>query len=90
MIRGGYSKAYFPIPMWTFVDRMFVNTPTNATYRYTPNNADQSPDGISNYLLRTVPTVQMGVNSRNVIDLGKVTGISAGSAQITHFARESA
>ena len=87
VIRGGYSKAYFPIPMWTFVDRMFVNTPTNASYRYTPNNADQSPDGISNYLLRTVPTVQMGVNSRNVIDLGKVTGISAGSAQVTHFSQ---
>ena len=87
VIRGGYSKAYFPIPMWTFVDRMFVNTPTNASYRYTPNNADQSPDGISNYLLRTVPTVQMGVNSRNVIDLSKVTGISAGSAQVTHFSQ---
>jgi hypothetical protein len=32
VIRGGYSKAYFPIPMWTFVDRMFVNAPTNASY----------------------------------------------------------
>jgi Carboxypeptidase regulatory-like domain len=86
VVRGGYSKAFFPIPMWTFVDRMFVNTPTNASYRYAPNNTDQSPDGISNWLLRTAPAIQMGVNSRNVIDLGKVTGINAGNAQVTHFA----
>lgn len=85
VVRGGYSRAYFPIPMWTFVDRMFVNTPTNATYRYTPNNADQSPDGISNYLLRTVPAIQIGVNSKNIIDVSKVTGVGPGNAQTTHF-----
>jgi hypothetical protein len=85
VIRGGYSKAFFPIPLFTFVDRMFTNTPTFATYQYSLNNANQSPDGIPNYLLRSVPPVQMGVNSKNVVDLSKVTGINPGSPSITHF-----
>lgn len=87
VIRGGYSLAFFPIPLWTFVDRMFVNTPMSAGYTYALNNANQSPDGRPNYLLRTVPKTILGVNSTDVIDLNRVTGISPGSAQTTYFAR---
>jgi Carboxypeptidase regulatory-like domain len=88
VIRGGYSVAYFPIPMWTFVDRMFVNTPVSAAYTNDLNNATQSPDGIPNYLLRTVPQIILGVNSKNAIDLGKVPGINPGSSQTTYFAKD--
>lgn len=87
VVRGGYSLAYFPIPLWTFVDRMFVNTPMSAGYTYALNNANQSPDGRPNYLLRTVPATILGVNSTDVIDLNKVPGINPGSAQTTYFAR---
>ena len=49
VVRGGYSLSYFPIPLFTFVDRMFTNTPTHARYQLMLNNADQSPDGIPSY-----------------------------------------
>ena len=42
---------------------------SSAAYQNSPNNAAQSPDGIPNYLLRTVPTIIMGVNSKNAISL---------------------
>ena len=37
-VRGGYSHSYFHINLahWWII---FVNTPTNASYRYNPNNA---------------------------------------------------
>ncbi len=88
VIRGGYSRSYFPIPMWTFVDRMFVNTPVSAALTYNLNDTTQSPDGISSYWLRTAPQVILGVNSKNVIDLNKVPGVNPGSASTTHFAQD--
>ncbi|MGH9721307.1 MAG: hypothetical protein ACRD8O_13915, partial [Bryobacteraceae bacterium] len=47
-------------------------------FQYNPNSANQSPDGIVNYLLRTVPGVQAGVNSANVIDLDDPLSVGRG------------
>ena len=40
--------------------------PFRATYSYNPNSAATSPDGIQNYLLRTVPTLVAGQNTSDV------------------------
>ena len=47
-----------------------------------PNAAEQSPDGLPNYLLRSVPTIVAGVNSSNALDATKVTGITRGSGNM--------
>jgi hypothetical protein len=65
---------------------MISNTPLHAAYQNYPNNAAQSPDGIPNYLLRSVPTTVAGVNSQNAISLDRVPGINPGSAQASYFA----
>ena len=68
---------------------MFTNAPSSASYSYNLNNTDQSPDGISGYWLRTAPQTVLGVNSQNVVDLGKVTGINPGSPGINYFSAHS-
>jgi hypothetical protein len=88
VIRGGYSLAYFPVPLFTFVDRMFTNYPTMATFNLNLNDSAQSPDGIPNYLLRTAPPIIMGVNSKNAINLDIAQGINRGSPTISYFGEE--
>ncbi len=88
VIRGGYSVSFFPVPLFTFVDRMFTNTPTMATFNVNLNDSAQSPDGIPNYLLRAAPPIIMGVNSKNAVNLAVAQGINPGSASTSYFAGE--
>ena len=88
VIRGGYSVSFFPVPVFTFVDRMFTNTPTAGAFNFNLNNSAQSPDGKPNYLLRAAPPVVMGVNSRDVVSVEKAQGINPGSPAISYFAPE--
>jgi len=53
--------------------------------RDSPNAAEQSPDGLPNYLLRSVPTIIAGVNSSNALDATRVTGISRGSGAMYYL-----
>jgi len=88
VIRGGYSVAYFPVPLFTFVDRMFTNYPTFATFSNNLNDSAQSPDGIPSYLLRAAPPIIMGVNSRDAVSVAVAQGINPGSPSISYFAKE--
>ena len=89
MLRGGYSLYGFPIPLRTFNTRMRQNPPTTAKYALTLNSAAQSPDGLPNYGVRSVPAVVAGVNSRNVMDFvldpQNSSGVSRGSFVTAFF-----
>ena len=76
------------MPLFTFVDRMFTNYPTMATFNNNLNDSAQSPDGISNYLLRSAPPVILGVNSKNAVNLATAQGINPGSPSISYFAKD--
>jgi hypothetical protein len=85
VIRGGYSLSYFNLDQNSFVSNFNNNTPLSATFNYLPNDATQSPDGLPNYGLRSVPAYIMGVNSSNVIDINQPRGITRGTASASYF-----
>jgi len=78
VIRGGYGIYLSPIPMRTLLAQFSSMPPFRATYQWNPNSSAYSPDGISNYLLRNVPTVIAGVNSRDIVDLSNPTAVGRG------------
>lgn len=80
VIRGGYGIYSSAIAMRTLLAQFSGQAPFRATFSYNPNNAAQSPDGIQNYLLRTVPTVISGANSANLIDLNNPNALGRGTA----------
>jgi hypothetical protein len=85
VLRGGYALFGFPIPLRTFNARMRSNAPTNARFTQSITSAAQSPDGLPNYGLRSVPTIIAGVNSRDVIDLNQPGGVTRGSFRTSYF-----
>lgn len=82
VLRGGYGIYTSAIPMRTLLAPFSGLLPFRTTFSYNPNSAAQSPDGIANYLLRTVPTVVSGVNSTNVVNTNTVAGIGIGQSVI--------
>ncbi|MBL8230979.1 MAG: hypothetical protein JNL98_20970, partial [Bryobacterales bacterium] len=85
VLRGGYSLFGFPIPLRTFNARMRSNAPTNARFSLNYSSAAQSPDGLPNYLLRSVPSVIGGVNSRNLLNPNEPGGVARGSFLTSFF-----
>ena len=76
VIRGGYSVSYFNVSLYEWLDNVRSNFPMAASYSYNLNDATQSPDGVSNYWLRSAPSVIAGVNSANAVSLDKASGIT--------------
>ncbi len=85
VLRGGYALYGFPIPLRTFNARMRSNAPTNARFTQNINSAAQSPDGLPNYGLRSVPTIIAGVNSRDVLNINEPGGVTRGSFRTSYF-----
>ncbi len=85
VLRGGYSLFGFPIPMRSFNVRMGRNPPLTATIVNNPNTAAQSPDGLPNYGLRSVPSIIGGVNSRNNLDPNGPQSIAQGGFAVYYF-----
>jgi hypothetical protein len=85
ILRGGYRISYFPLPIrgWSVIMRS--NAPTTARFRNNPNDSALSPDGLPNYMLRSVPEIIAGKNSQNAVNYEKVLGITRGSAGGTFF-----
>jgi hypothetical protein len=84
VLRGGYRISYFPIPLRTWTARMRSNAPLTARFRNSITDASLAPDGISNYAMRSVPTVIAGQNSRDVPLT--VASINPGSLNVSYFA----
>ncbi len=82
VIRGGYGIYTSAIPQRTLLAQFSGLLPFRTTFSYNPNSAAVSPDGISNYLLRTVPTVISGFNSANVVNVTNPSAIGRGQSVI--------
>jgi hypothetical protein len=82
VIRGGYGMYISAVPMRTLLAQFSGLPPFRADFTYNPNAANQSPDGIPNYLLRNVPVVQAGVNSANVINLDDPSTVARGRSVV--------
>ena len=78
VLRAGYSIFAYPESLRLFQGNTANTIPGKGTVSYNPNSAALSPDGLPNYLLRSVPTIVAGVNSSNALDANKATGIVPG------------
>ncbi len=85
VLRGGYALYGFPIPLRTFNARMRSNAPANARFTQSVTSAAQSPDGLPNRGLRSVPAIIAGVNSRDVLDPNTPGGVTRGSFRTSYF-----
>ncbi len=80
VVRAGFGRSYFNDGIWTWLDQSAANTPFTANFQnYYQTAAGQSPDGIANYGMRSVPTIVAGANSKNAVDLSNPNGITPGS-----------
>lgn len=79
VIRGGYGRYIYPIPVRTTYSPITANAPFSATYSQNYGSATQSPDGLQNYWLRNPLSVVMGVNSTNVVNTTTQTAFLPGS-----------
>jgi Carboxypeptidase regulatory-like domain len=85
VLRGGYQLSYHPLPVYGWNDVFRQNTPFSAVFDNNPNSAALSPDGIGNYLLRSMPTIIAGRNSSDAITLDNPTGLVPGSATARYW-----
>jgi hypothetical protein len=85
IVRAGFATKFYPEALYTWNDTMTGNTPFSATYQNNLTDPAQSPDGISNYLLRSVPTIIAGKNSQNAVSLENARGLTSTSGTITYF-----
>ena len=78
VIRGAYGRYTFPIPARNSIKNEIQNEPFQGAYTQSYTAANQSPDGLPNYLLRSPQTVVMGTNSTNVVDTTSTNAILPG------------
>jgi len=88
VLRGGYRISYFRLPARTWQARQRSNAPLNARFRNYPDDPAQTPDGISNYSLRSAPVLIAGKNTQNAVTTSVTSGLNRGSANISYFAQD--
>jgi hypothetical protein len=85
VIRGGYAIFAYPESLRLFAGNTQNTIPGRGNISNNLNAAEQSPDGLPNYLLRSVPTIIAGVNSSNALDPNRVTGITRGGGALYYL-----
>lgn len=78
VIRGGYGRYIYPIPLRSSYQNAVTKIPYSNTYTQSYTAADQSPDGLPNYLLRSPQAVFMGTNSSDVVNSSTINSILPG------------
>jgi hypothetical protein len=79
VLRGGLSENFYWQPAYGWNDRMRLNAPFAGFYQnYALTTAAQSPDGLSNYGLVSVPTIVAGKNSADAVNFNNPQGITIG------------
>lgn len=78
VLRGAYGRYIYPQPIRTFMRMPMMSAPLVASYAQSYIAANQSPDGLPNYLLRSPQSVIMGTNSSNVVNTSTTTSILPG------------
>lgn len=85
VLRGGYRMSYAGHLNNYFNKEWLNSAPLTAQFQNNVTSATQSPDGIAQYGMRSVPTIIAGVNSQNAIRLDNPQGLSRGSAQFRYY-----
>lgn len=88
VIRGGYALNYHTIPLYTWNDRMRLNSPFAGFYQnYHLTASDQSADLTPQWGLVNRPTIVAGQNSANAVTFERPMGITPGSEsfQVAYF-----
>ncbi|MFN7934738.1 MAG: carboxypeptidase-like regulatory domain-containing protein [Bryobacteraceae bacterium] len=80
VIRGGYGRYIYPVPIRNSVRYLTSVYPFVAAYSQNYNSAQQSPDGLPNFLLRSPVTVVAGQNSRDVVNTSSTNALLPGIA----------
>jgi len=78
VIRGAYGRYIYPIPIRNSLKIPAAAPPFSATYSQSYTAANQSPDGLPNYLLRAPQSVIAGSNSTNVVNSDATNSILPG------------
>jgi hypothetical protein len=79
VVRGGYGRYHFPLPIKTFNNPMQDAQPYNAAFQNNINSSQFTPDGLPNYGMRSAPTIVAGRNSSQAVSLAsEPTGITRG------------
>jgi hypothetical protein len=78
VIRGGYGRYIYPVPIRNSVKIAAPNQPFAAIYSQSYIVGNQSPDGQNNYLIRNPQPVVAGLNSSSVVNTGTVNSILPG------------
>jgi hypothetical protein len=84
VLRGGYSMSYFAANQNAVINAYNNNTPLSASFSYNPYaDSTQSPNGLGNYGLMSVPQYFNGVNANNIVDVNQPRSITRGTASAT-------
>lgn len=79
VIRGGYGRYLFPVPVRSVYKDDMATYPNRAGYSQSNSTASTSPDGAANFLLRANSSDSRypvaGKNTANVVDTTSVTAI---------------
>jgi hypothetical protein len=78
VVRGAYGRFIYPEPIGNFLKSFDRRNPLTLSYSQNYTAANQSPDGLKNYLLRSQQSVVMGVNSSNVVNSSTTNSILPG------------
>jgi len=78
VLRGAYGRFIYPEPIRSSYNSINRNNPFTAGYSESYTSANQSPDDLPNYLLRSQQPVTMGVNSAGVVNSGTTTALLPG------------
>ncbi len=90
VLRGGFSTSYWSIPMRTWASNVKSSVPLRGEFTYNPDDSSLAPDRMPGWSLRTIPSVVMGANSLNIIDLNNTSQITRGaSTGLSYFAPHS-
>ena len=85
VLRGGYSRFAYPVPVGGYYSRARSNAPLNVNYTINMNNSGESPDGLPNYLLRYAPITVVGKNAKNMISADKPVIGAVGSIGSSYY-----
>jgi hypothetical protein len=79
VVRGGYGGYFYPVPIRSSMRVPITNLPYLASYSRSFTAANQAPDGLPNFLLRSPLTVIAGANSDNsIVDTNTTTALLPG------------
>jgi len=85
VFRSGFSIFAFPEQIRSWTGDAYSSIPQRVGAQVDPNQAALSPDGLPNYLLRSVPTVIAGKNSANVLTANNIVGVAPGSGSMYYL-----